>query len=176
MKQIFLFALILGSCTPNSVNRNTIDKYPHLIDSLHLQSEYDSAKWRFYCIFCDDTLVIRTPRRITNKTFGQLDLKFEELDKQNDSIILYFHFYFQGEACSPEFADFKHDKPFTNGIVFVDKAFVAYTFAGSMFWSSGENKRFKDPLQPEVINYINNNKNGLDRWFRETAIQKKIIK
>jgi hypothetical protein len=35
--------------------------------------------------------------------------------------------------------------------------------------------RYENPLQPEVIAYIKNNKDKLNPWFREEAKRRKII-
>ena len=173
---LFFFIGCIVKEKKDSVNILKKELYPSIIDSFKLRHSYDEAKWRLYCIFCDDTVKIRKSNINTNTTFGMLELKFGILEKRNDSAIIYFEFFYNDTACTVYNIDFKNDKPYTNGVLFVKDSLVSFTFAGTSFFKDiYEKSRYKNPLQPEVINYIKNNEGKLNAWFREEARGRKII-
>jgi hypothetical protein len=155
-------------------------KYPKIIDSLGVQGLYDKTKWVLYCIYCDDTCVLKKGFSSTGgiKTFGELDLRFTELRQVGDTVELDFRFYNDTIRC--DIASLMDYKKIATGVGYKKNSdsILYYTSSTTMhsFWEKGPHSRYETPLQPEVISYIMNHKESLNPWFLEEAKRKKIIK
>jgi hypothetical protein len=179
-----LITVIIISCSPqkqgDDISKQKIEvssKYPAIIDSMGLQSEYDTAKWNLYCIYCDDTVKLRKSKKDSAITFGSLELKFAGVEKKSDSVEMSFYFYIDSIRCDLESIVSFGDKFFANGVLFIKDSLTFYTTPTTMryFRQGGIDNRFFKPLQPDVIAFINNNKDKLSQWFRKEAIRRKII-
>lgn len=156
--------------------------YPIEIIGLRLQDKYDEAKWRLYCIHSDDTLKYWDTNKPKGITFGELPMKFDNLEMLNDSVII--NFVFRDD--SSELDRYVVGNFIVWGVVFNgnNNQVVCYTTAGGLKYYMHKctkvpdekcNLREVKPLQPEVINYIQNNKAKIDPWFRREAIKRGVI-
>lgn len=183
-----LFTIILCSCNlQQNEEKNRIQtpkgsvarKYPPIIDSLGFQALYDKTKWTLYCIYSDDTCLVKNNFPVTEgKTFGSLDLKFEELRQQNDTIEFSFCFYIN-DTLRYDITTMKNPKRLATGIGYRkgNDSILFYISETTMryFWEKGLNSRYANPLQPEVIAYIRKNKESLNPWFKEEATRKGFL-
>jgi hypothetical protein len=149
--------------------------YPADIDSLHLQTLYDSARWVIFTWQCDfpyrpkaDTLV--------NKTFGELLLSFDHLIMKGDTIEFRFKYIDSnktiGSYAVRDFIELVTGVGYTS--VSHEKIYVSSP-NGFNWHTDDPNSRYINPLQPNVIDYIKRNKAKLNPWFREEAVRRKVI-
>lgn len=172
---------MLVSCNPNPPgiqqenNKVAKDKcftYPREIDSLHLQDLYDSARWYIYTRYCD---VLYKPKSdsVLSKSFGELELKFDNMLIKNDTAALIFNFADMG---TPLLSNMLRDsRPLATGVGFDIKTRqkVYMISSNTTITSKGDpTSRYENPLQPEVIRYIKENWKKLDDCFRELAEKK----
>ena len=155
------------------------EKYPSEIVKLGLEKWYDETKWVMYCIYCDEICKFEKKTGINDSiTFASLDLKFDKIEQFNDSTEISFYFYFNDTL--------KIDLTTTRNLGLVsgtgfikgrDSIFF-YISPGTMhrFWTNDPTSRYKNPLQPDVIEYIKANENKLNPWFREEAKRRGVIK
>ncbi|MCB9046644.1 MAG: hypothetical protein H6550_10985 [Chitinophagales bacterium] len=195
----FLLALglfLISSIAVSSCNVNGNRVYPKVIEKYGLMSQYDASKWYLYCVYCDkqpDFLKGIIEYRDSMKyyryvpdtmseeiTYGQLELKLDRIELVNDTTNLYFSFYHNGEKITPD----RVNTPPYAGTMFIGDSdtIFAYRTYGDMayFMVRCDNKddcnyREVIPEQPEVIQYIRNNKNNLNDWFKYEANRRGII-
>jgi hypothetical protein len=196
MRNIIILAAIVSliSCKSPSSNEekttaslhkdNVQNEYPKLIDSMGIKDLYDSARWLTYCINCDDTCAFNEESHIkdTIVTFGELDL----LDRgtklySKDTIDITFKILMDTIEAS-----FREKRPSSasNGVQYKisDKTLLSVIeyhdlpYHGVYGIPRRENERMFAPLQPEVIKYINVNKNKLNPWFYNEAKRRGVIK
>ncbi|MBL7713341.1 MAG: hypothetical protein JNL13_12775 [Chitinophagaceae bacterium] len=157
-----------------------IDNYPPLIDSLGFRSKYDKTKWFLYCRYCDEKVLFTEQSKIdTSITFASLDLKFDTLIIKNNLCEMNFRFYFKDSLCDYRLVENR----LLWGCVFqVDNdsiiKFSGRTNARYFQFESEkpEASRFQNLSHPDVINYINANKDKLNPWFREEAVIRGVIR
>ncbi|HTN44832.1 MAG TPA: hypothetical protein VL098_00690 [Flavipsychrobacter sp.] len=157
------------------------DEYPNEIKKLGLEYFYDKTKWTFYCQYCDERLNLGKEQSTKDAviTFGMLPLIFDEVQVQNDSVEIGFSFYFKGKPVTEQ----QYNKSMLFSIMYnVEKDTVTY-YRESRFFTRvccnpGQECRSRliKPLQPEVIKYIYENREKLNRWFRDEAIKQGVIK
>lgn len=157
--------------------------YPVEIVALHLQDKYDEAKWLLYCIHSDDKLKYWDSKTVSEKTFGELPLKFDMLEILSDSVAINFRFYDKGVELNGSVIE----NYLLWGVVFKAESnkTLCYTTTGGFKYLMNYcskvpdekcNLREVNPLQPEVINYIQTNKDKNNPWFRQEAIRRGVIK
>lgn len=186
MKYYFLItALILFSCNSNQqdtkqkVAEIKSDKcflYPSVVDSLHVQDLYDSARWYIYTQYCD---VLYKPKSdsLLSKPFGELELKFDNLAIKNDILALIFNFTDKGQPVLPSMM--REYKQLATGVGFDVKTKEKIYLISSnttISYKGNPKSRYENPLQPEVLNYITGNWAKLNDCFRKLAEQKGIKK
>jgi hypothetical protein len=159
-------------------------EYPRIIDSLGFKDLYNETKWLMYCYQCDDTLKIMKYDTLKDfVTFGTLELKFDEVDKYKDSgFDIRFNFYYKGIPCTSENIQ---SSPIW-GMVYANKAGkkVYYIAHGDVMNYMKDScapgrpcpSRFVNPLQPEVVRYINDNRKKLNPWFYREAKKRGVLK
>ena len=145
--------------------------YPSSIDSLHLDALYDSARWVLYTWHCD---IVYKPKKDSmekeTRSFGMLPMLFDTFIRKSDTVELYFKFLDGKEAIIPfDLKDYVHLK---NGVGYNMKTGEKlYLISPDNYTinQKGKTSRFENPLQPEVIKYIDDNWNKLDTCFKLLA-------
>jgi len=184
MKHYFLIiTLLFFSC--NSNHQNTKQKeadiksdkcfvYPSIVDSLHVQDLYDSARWYVYALYCDK---LYQPKEdtLSKYYFGQLELRFSDLAKKGDTVIINYNFFDNnGQLILPSMM--KMYKQLVTGVGFdiknKKKIFMESSGGFSVVTRGGEDNRYENPLQPKVLKYITDNWDKLNDCFRKLAEQK----
>ncbi len=148
--------------------------YPGVIDSLNLRSFFDSARWAVYTWNCD---ILYRQRVDSNskisKSFGLLSLKFDTLVVKDDTLDFYFRYF---DNLKPIFAfDLDPYVFFKRAVGFNKKTGEKLYMIGSenyLVKEVGRFSRFENPLQFDVIRYIDSNWNKLDPCFRNFAEQR----
>lgn len=188
-------ALLVGlicSCDQHK-KRNSKYKantYPRLIDSLSLRKYYDDGKWLMSCYYCDDTVlpeveylgVIPKNQGLIPKniTYGELQAKPTYIKLiGTDTLELNFgHFYNDTLFCSYAANrthlhvwgmayDIKHDSIL----------YFTHEVGNLTYWCSQPcGSRLGNPIQPEVVKYIQSHADFLDPWFKAEAIKRKVLK
>lgn len=184
---VILFVIALACNQQQSEEKNiklvtkdsAVSKYPKVVDSLGVQALYDKTKWVLYCIYSDDTCLLKKRFSVTAaKTFGTLDLRFNELRQQKDTIEIDFYFY-ANDTLRYDMTTMANHKRLATGVGYRkgNDSILFYTSETTMryFWEKGPTSRYANPLQPEVIAYIKNNKDKLNPWFKEEAKRKGIL-
>lgn len=169
IKKATLFTLLgfFYSCTANS-------QYPIEIERLGLEKQYDITKWYLYCISCDQKL----EKIDSNITIGQLPLKFKEVIIHGDTTELHFSFYFKNRLININ----EITKPPYKGVMFINDTIYAFLTYGDAYYyrlddCSTSKCPYREgyPQQKEVIDYIKDNKEDINIWFKNAAIKKGII-
>ncbi len=81
---LLIISIMLFNCNSNQHNAKVKEaeiesdkcfEYPSIVDSLHVQNLYDSARWYVYALYCDK---LYQPKNDTlpKYHFGQLELRF----------------------------------------------------------------------------------------------------
>jgi hypothetical protein len=182
---IILLAYTILGCNSNPVNKNynAIEKvtnkcftYPLIVDRLQVKGLYDSARWYIYTLQCD---IAYRPKddTVIQKTFGELNLSFDNLLVKGDTMEIAFNFTDRGKAVlSTSIRDFTE---LLTGVGYNLNAHKKiYMLSPNGFATSmhGGPNRYENPLQPEVLAYIKNNWDKLDPCFRALAAQKGLGK
>lgn len=185
MVKLLSILIILAICSCerqariHSVNEGN-EAYPIVIDSLHMQKQYDLAKWTLYCIHSTDTLKIPNDTNRQIITLGELPLRFDTVYFRNDTSEIDFRFYYQDTIL----VDGRlATNAVTWGTMFKgnDENVVRYSsFGNSSFYVTCDFKdcpdRFVNPLQPEVVAYLNQNRKKVNPWFLNEAKKRNVIK
>jgi hypothetical protein len=185
---LILTLFICIGCTSDQMNNRTdstskqdIDlcfTYPSVIDSLHIQDLYDSARWYIYTRHCDRIYKMINPQAndsSKNIFFGELALKFKDVSFHGDTLELYFDFMDKDEAVLPSMAD-KYIELIT-GMAFNrhnrNKLYMVSP-NGFSIYGKGASSHFENPQQPNVLEYISDNGSKLNKCFNELARRKGI--
>lgn len=187
------FLIFLISCH-EALNKQEKDKtvvavgknesvYPHIIDSLSLDSLYDRAKWYIYCIHCDDTLKWHPNFFKKTITLGMLPLVLDTIERRSDTLEMDFAFRLP-ETATMLGLDIGNILGFgvvykkgSDSILMFSQASVArYSWGYSCDDFKSCQDRHVVPLQPEVIRYIKQNGSNIDSWFYKKAVDKKVLK
>ena len=187
---------------PPSINYR--EGYPRIIDSLNLQELYDSTKWYLYVYHSMSNPMIidyndgsKTP---LNYNFCSLELRFHSVEVFNDTTKIYFYFYVNDSTVLnienfssnklKHLRDYSSLEPYINGRMFskyLDSKHVCYLIKGTNFGYICVSPlprlpedtviyRIYQPLQPDVIVFINENKEKLHPWFYKEAVRRGVIK
>jgi hypothetical protein len=185
MKYIILIILvvILGCQANQTSQKSSVDKdktdcfkYPKSIDSLNLRDMYDSARWYVFTWHCDEYYKSKmdTSQFIT---FGELPLKFRELNLRGDTVDIVFDFIDKNEN-SPILPSMTRDtKELSTGVGFSMKTkakLYMLSLSGYTSVIKGGANRYENPLQPDVLKFIRCNWDRLDECFRRLAEHKRV--
>lgn len=102
-------------------------------------------------------------------TFGQLPLGFDSMQVKHDTIEFYFRFRDHGvPVWGPRLRD---NALVMDGVAFnlTGKKLYLMSSANYVERDSGSTTRFTNPLQPEIVKYIDSNWTKLDPCFRLLA-------
>lgn len=175
---ILLIALCI-KCTNNVEEKNKISEIkednPAEIINHGLVKQFNQAKWFLYCIHCDEVCAFNKRTGIADvKTFGELPLKFEGVNNYHDTAEIAVSFFYQQFKCDNLLLD---NESITYGAAFKDgsDSIIYFLKAPGRYWSTVKSSRYANPLQPEVIRYIQQNKHKINPWFRKEAEKKGII-
>lgn len=179
--------IVFSACKTNTLNSKKSapivkdEQYPTEIANAGYQRLFDETKWRLYCIHCDQKIVFLNKSLGDNVTFSQCQLEFDQLKKRADSVEIDFMFYYKNIKLNG--ASLLMTLP-TYGAVFkLPDSLVEYSSRDNVRYFShrcidpakGCNDRYINPLQPEVISYIKQNKAKINPWFRKEAIKRGVI-
>lgn len=181
MKFFFLgIAIIAIGCNSNQQASNEKDvptemnrcfSYPSSIDSLQLRDLYDSARWYVYTWHCDEYY---RPKKDISKsiTFGELPLRFNNMDSKGDTVEISFDFIDEHESYPILPSTTRDTKELNTGVGFnvkIRNKIYMLSPSGYSYTIKGGTNRYENPLQPEVLAYIKNNWDKLDDCFRKLA-------
>ena len=182
-----LFAISISSCQTKEPTKNTkpltyIDSIQErnlaFLDSTHLLRYNDSAMWRLYAIFCDDSCsfgTVRFDKKYFEKTpIAFLDLKLIYIDKTKDTLSLLYNFYYKD---SIEVSEALTNKYISDGVVYDLRSdtLIGYVAGEALLVARGTDSRFRDPLQASVINFLKSNQTKLNPWLYQEAKRRKVI-
>lgn len=182
------FLLLSISCTnaEERVAESYENNYPDIIVQEHAEELYDDLKWRLYCIRCDIEVphlneLINIKDSTDRITFGMLPLKLNyygiapTLPGKKMSFTFYYH-----DKPLGEYSELTNG--YMGGVFDEEKDSLMYISTSTNYYKLNScidtlDCRYRDvkPLQPEVITYIQNNKNKLAPWFRNEAIKRGVI-
>ncbi|MBX9448837.1 MAG: hypothetical protein KL787_03600 [Taibaiella sp.] len=170
------------------------DVYPKIIDSLQLRELYDSTRWYLYLLHTGEKPIMldsESDKKIQlNVTFNSLELRFDTLEVFKDTLKLYFCFYVN-DTLALDMENFYGLEEPINGRMYFDSKdpYFCYMRKGSSIEYSctklesrnsvtidKQYNRRINPLQPEIIQYINKHKDELHPWFYREAVKRGVIK
>jgi len=156
---------------------NIKSEYPDEVVKQNLQTQFDKAKWYMYCIHCDDSCLFTKSAGVNDKiTFASLDLKLENIQHFNDTTELRLNFYLDTIKCDTRILN---NLKMTIGAAYQNSSdsilYFLSPFTGSRFLEEGARSRYQNPLQPNVIRYIQNNTSKLHPWFLNEAKKRGVL-
>jgi|GEM_PF-1495439 len=189
---LFIASLFI-CCNTNSPGKTAVpnhtdkkeDLYPPEVVKLGLQKEYDNTKWTLYCIHCDDTCRFADSLHMPDTlTFASLDLQLYTINRgylMGRTVELDFYFYYGDIKCNLKTM---RNKEIAHGIIYqADTGYVISYASLSRQHDFREERhpsklatRYLEPLQPDVVRYIQQNEAKLNPWFRNEAIKRKVLK
>jgi len=150
-------------------------KYPQQVESAGIKALYDSAKWYLYTWNCDKLYKPKSDSTI-NMPLGEIELTFGDIFFRHDTVVLGFDFMDKGQPILTSMT--RDGLSMVTGVGFdtTTKRKIYMVASNVTFYSKGDStSRYENPLQPEVISFIRNNKDRLSPWFREEAKRRGII-
>jgi len=162
-----------------NIKTDSINMYPAEILSNNLENKYDEAKWRLYCMNCDITCRFYPFLNIADTpSLGTLPSRFESVYIFNDTVEIKFRFYYK-DSLKCDASICANSSSIKTGVGFSklsnDPIYYIDDTNVPRFMKFDSLAREINPLQPEVIAFIKNNKNKLNPWFREEAVRREII-
>lgn len=158
----------------NIHNNGSID-YPQQVNDLGVKGLYDSAKWYIYTWYCDVLYMPKSDSTV-NKPFGELELRFDNLVLKHDTLVLNFNFMDMEQPILSSMM--RQHRELMTGVGFdttTKKKIYMLSSNANVTYKNNPYNRYENPLQPEVIAFIKNNKNKLNPWFKEEARRRKLI-
>ena len=134
----------------------------------------DSAKWRLYCYYGDDTCLDSYKKQSLPPTpLGFLDLKLAWSDYRNDTLALLYTFLYDD---STEVRETKR-RAEAFGVEFNVKAdtVIGYEHGNGTFWERGPLVRYENFTHPTLVRFVNQNTKRLHPWFRKEAIRRGLL-
>lgn len=187
MKNLFFLVVLFCSCNePVSENNSEVSDlskdftstYPKVIIEKNLTTLYDQSKWLIYCIHSDETCKFYDKLNIKEQpTFGTLDLRIDTVYQINDTTEINFSFYYDSLKCDVN-TTYNYGS-LTSGVAFKgnNNAPIYFLRETTMhrFTEKGIKSRYDNPLQPDVLVYIKNNQDKLNKWFKNEAKRRGIL-
>lgn len=182
-----IFCLLLLSCSTFNKKNGDIKKgihqdYPEIINSNSLKLQYNTAKWLIYVNHCDRRCYFNNFLNILDSPYlGTLELKFEKLSKIGDTIEFKFYFYYK-DTLRCDVNSLVNYGEIDSGVAFKgdeSDEVIYHTTDGTVAWIAVDKNslmsRYANPLQPDVLKFIRENKEKLHPWFLEEAVNRQII-
>lgn len=177
MKCLLLVILIIASCLDGKVAKkkqaiNSVDycfQYPKEIDSLKLNTFYDSARWFVYTWHCDTKYLPKSAEEI-DKTFGELELKYDYFSIRGDSLEIMFNFFDGDRVIVPRMT--RNFQQLSTGVIFdleTKKKLFMTSKNGYLEREGGDDNRFEHPLNKRVKQYLMENGSVINSCFRILA-------
>jgi hypothetical protein len=142
-----------------------------------MEDMYDSAKWYIFTYNCDQ---LYKPARDSsvNIPYSKLELRFLSFAILHDTVRMGFSFMDNGRTILPAMT--RDLTLVMSGVGFdsVTRKKIFMMGPGYYMKTMGDfdpRSRYKNPLQPEVVEFIKTHKDDLDPWFRDEAKRRKII-
>jgi hypothetical protein len=185
MKHLLLFfAIFFAACCNNQKEKDSKKKsqleqcseYPTEVDSLHVRDLYDSARWYIYTYSCD-RICNCINDSLKDVSLGELQLKFNNLKLMHDTLEINYDFICNDDPLLPR--DMKLNQPLLTGIGFdikERKKIYMGSPSGFSIKIKGEKSRFETPLQPAVLDYLEEHRSSLNECFRILAEKKGVLK
>lgn len=153
------------------------EQYKRLIDSLGLQNLYDKTKWALYCLHCDSVVRFKSESNISDTlTYASLDLRIDTMMITGDSTEIDFRFYYKNIPCD---LDIVSNVPWS-GVWYVRtdsvKCYSSLDERVRYYCPGDPDSRYLNLSHPDVIKYINANKEKLHPWFLHEAERRGLIK
>ena len=103
-----------------------------------------------------------------------LDLKLALVDKSNDTLHLLYYITYRDSIIVSEFLP---EEIISQGVVFDVKSdsIIGYVSGEGLLKVNGTESRYKNPLQPDVIDFLTKNQENLNTWLYQEAKRRKII-
>jgi hypothetical protein len=131
--------------------------------------------WRIYCFVGDKAFLPKSEPGIV-LSFGELPLKYDSHEKRGDTVEIHFYFMYNNDNVLP--SDCIANCSVVSGAGFSyssGKLLYFWSPSGYTITLSGEGNRFKNSLQPDVLNYIKTKQKFLAPAFRYLAQENGII-
>lgn len=140
--------------------------YPRVVDSLRLRDLYDSTIWHVYTWNCDRKFLPKSDSS-KNLYYGFLPLEFKDLAIKGDTVEFHCYFTYNNEMILPGMTrDFSEISSGVGYSIKERKRIYMWSPSGYISKLAGPNNRFENPLQPDVVKFINDNKLNLNDMFR----------
>lgn len=159
-------------------NDDACFSYPSAIDSLKMRDLYDSARWYIYTWHCDMLYKPKTDSVSSEKTFGELPLRFDGFTLSHDTLELMFNFIDKNEIILPSMTrDYRYQ---VTGVGFNikrrKKIYMLSTSGFKILQVKGNDSRYQYLLPPQVLTYIRRNWNKINDCFKELAVRKGLTR
>lgn len=184
MLRILFISFIIFSCTEkkgvttdSKINfydsiDNTLSDSLKKIDLLALS---DSIKWNLYCIYGNDS----TSWGWRDKNLPHIPIGFCKLilrsfsQLQNDSAVFYYQFIFRDSIVIESYDERR--KPIASQVMVKLSTKEVIGYGVDIFYSMDIDERYRHPLRVDIINFMKNNRNKLNPWFKKRAIERGIL-
>lgn len=147
------------------------------LDSLNLRDAYDTCKFWLYCYGSDRKVYFKDkyPHKDSFTLFPCFDLDCESINVLNDTV----EFLFRVILDDSLEIDWRR-VPVPQGILYKlsESRPIGIILDGPMryLWSSNPRSRANNPLQPDIIKFIQANHSLFNPWFVERLKERKIVK
>lgn len=139
----------------------------------------DTAKWHLYNIYCDDTLPYNIGLKSKKQYLAYLDLKPQAFYYSIDSstIDIAYNFIYNDtvkiESLNTTKGKIALGVSFSIKDNYKIRGYISGT--GSYFKMIGDKSRFESFLQPEIINFVRQEKSNINSWYKEALILHGIL-
>ena len=189
---MLLIILFFLSCGGNKDSSESVEKNVGIVDKYAERETYllsyfeskgilflnDSAKWYLYNIYCDDTV----PSSITGPServfLSYLKLRPVAYGYSSDSSVIDIGYRFLYHDTMPIDNILTKYHYLVDGVSFnlESKQITGFIRGhGGHFMVPGAESRFINPIQPEVISFVNQNSDKLNQWYKEALERNGII-
>jgi hypothetical protein len=194
MKEILFLSIILITATscvhvnkPSEINTDNsvrivtntevkIDTIPlFFVQSIGAMNNCINGKWYLYCIYCDDTILFTHQDKITDTTtYGDLKLKLCRIESHRDTIAFTYCFFYHDSI--PCLQNIVKNFPISSVLFkYTDSIPCQFLWAGELMWDVSPHTRMGYPTQPDMIEYVRENRAKLDPWFVDEAKKRGIF-
>jgi hypothetical protein len=181
-----IVSMFIIRCTENNNNSesasNQINKFDaieldqiDILKNLSLVMFNDTAKWLLYSIHYSDSLRLRDINR-TKIPLGFLKLNLTTVKLERDTLNLLYTYLYKDSILAE---DYDVDRPPTASGVQIDTkkgSVIGFIVGEGVFNQKGPGSKYENIYQEELLNFVKNNKEKLDPWFKNEAEQHGILK
>jgi len=153
--------------------KSIISLYPKEIDSLGYKDIFDTAKFYLYAYDCDKKFALINDTTKKDMYLSYLPLEYDTLKIKGDTAEFYFMYRYKEVKLDPNsLKEFVHYK---NGIAFNlknKKPLYLTTDRNLIVKEVGNQSRFVNPLQKEVIEFVKSNAENINQWFKGEVLRR----